>query len=66
MYDCAVSAAWAEEKKFLLRVQIIDDYLGNMFGVFSFKGDIATVTMEKNAEAFLDEYKGEMVARKII
>lgn len=66
MYDCAVSVAWAEEKKFLLRVQIIDDYLGNMFGVFSFKGDIATVTMVKNAEAFLDEYNGEMVARKII
>ena len=63
MYDCAASAAWGEEKKLLLRVQIIDTFLGNMFAVFSFKDEIATVTMKKNAEAFLDEYQGEFTAR---
>ncbi len=66
MYDCAASAAWGEEKKLLLRVQIIDTFLGNMFAVFSFKDDIATVTMKKNAEAFLDEYQGEFIAIKKI
>ena len=65
MYDCAVSVAWAEDKKLLLRAQIIDDYLGNMFAVFSFKDDKSVVTMVKNAEAFLDEYNGELVASRV-
>lgn len=63
LYDCAASAAWREEKKLLLKVQIIDKYFGNLFVVFSFKDDLATVTMQKNAEAFLKEYQGEFVAK---
>ena len=63
LYDCAASAAWREERKLLLKVQIIDRYFGNLLAVFSFKGDLATVNMEKNAEAFLKEYKGDIVAK---
>ena len=63
LYDCAASAAWRENQKLLLKVQIIDRYFGNFCAVFSFKGDIATVNMEKNAEAFLNEYKGAIVAK---
>ncbi len=63
LYDCAASAAWREEKKLLLKVQIIDKYFGNFLAVFSFQGDIATVTMQKHAEAFLKEYQGEIVAK---
>lgn len=63
MYKCACSAAWREDKKLLLKAQIIDDYLGSLFAIFSFNDDYATVTMVKNAEAFLDEYEGEFVAR---
>jgi len=63
MYDCAVSAVWAEEQKLIMKVQIIDIYLGNMFAVFSFRDSIATVTMIKNAEAFLCEYNGEFTAK---
>ena len=62
MYDCAASACWAEEQKLLLRVQIIDCFLGNLYAIFSFQEQSATVTMIKNAEAFLDEYNGEFVA----
>lgn len=62
LYDCAVSAAWREDRKLLLKVQIIDEYLGNMFAIFSFRDELATVTMIKNAEAFLDEYTGEFIA----
>lgn len=62
LYDCAVSAVWREENKLLLKVQIIDKYLGNMLAIFSFKSNYATVSMVKNAEAFLDEYQGEFVA----
>jgi len=61
-YDCAASAAWGEPRKLLLRVQIIDRYFGNFFAVFSFRDDVATVTMSKTAEAFLNEYQGEFVA----
>lgn len=61
-YDCAASAAWGEEQKLLLRVQVIDRYFGNLFAIFSFRENVATVTMSKTAEAFLDEYKGEFVA----
>lgn len=63
LYDCASSAAWREEKKLLLKIQVIDKYFGNMYAIFSFKNDYATVTMQKNAEAFMDEYQGEFVAR---
>lgn len=62
LYDCAASAAWGEPRKLLLRVQIIDRYFGNLFAVFSFRDDYATVTMQKTAEAFLDEYAGEFTA----
>ena len=63
MYDCAASAAFRDGNKLLLRVQIIDRYLGNMFARFTFKNGIASVTLTKTAEAFLDEYQGEFVAR---
>lgn len=62
-YDCAASAAFRDDNKLLLRVQIIDRYFGNMFARFSFKDDFASVTMTKTAEAFLDEYHGEFIAR---
>ena len=64
LYDCAVSAAWAEERKLLIKVQVIDKYFGNAIWVFSFKGDKATISMRKHAEAFLDEYVGEVIATK--
>ena len=59
-YRCAVSAAWKEERKFGIKVQIIDRYFGNMYAVFSFGEDGRNVTlaMEKTAEDFLDEYRG--------
>lgn len=62
MYDCACSAAWREERKLLLKVQVIDRYFGNMLAMFSFKGDVAVVRMVKTAENFLNEYTGEFCA----
>ncbi len=63
MYKCAASGAWTGEHTLALRVQIIDRYLGNFTSEFSFKGDEVTVTMFKNAEAFLEEYHGQFVAK---
>ena len=58
LYDCAVSAAWREEQKILLKVQIIDRYFGNMLAIFSFREDYAVIRMTKTAEDFLGEYEG--------
>jgi len=63
-YDCACSAVWAEPKKLIIKVQIIDKYFGNAAFVFSFKDDSVTVSMNKTAEAFLDEYQGIAVGKR--
>ena len=47
-----------------LRVQIIDRYFGNLFMMFSFKGDEVAISMVKNAEDFLNEYHGRAMARR--
>ena len=39
-------------------MQIIDDYLGTLEIVISFKGDTFGMYMQKTAEDFLDEYVG--------
>ncbi len=65
MYDCAVSGAWLEEKKLMLKVQVIDRYFGNLAMVFAFKNDLVTVTLKKTAEDFFREYEGEMVAKLV-
>lgn len=58
LYDCAASAAWREDRKLLLKVQIIDDYLGNFVAIFCFDENRCTVRLTKHAEAFLNEYHG--------
>ncbi len=66
LYDCAVSAGWIEERKLLLRAQIIDRYFGNLTFIFHFAEDgSATLHMEKHAEAFLDEYQGTVRAHML-
>ena len=63
-YRCATSLGFVEEKKCILRVQIIDNYLGNFTATFAFKNeDIVTVHLEKTAEDFLREYEGEFTAK---
>lgn len=62
LYDCAVSAAWAEDEKLLIKAQVIDKYFGNLIIMLSFKNNRAVVRMKKHAEAFMDEYEGEFTA----
>ena len=64
-YCDAVSAAWTHDGCLLILAQIIDDYLGNLFLRFSFREDMATVSAVKNAEDFLWDYRGEIVAKRI-
>ena len=64
MYRCAASLGFVEAQKCVLRVQILDRYLGNLTATLAFKDkDTVCVHMEKCAEDFLDEYEGEFVAR---
>ncbi len=62
-YHGAYSAAWKDDSTFWLKVQLIDDYFGNMDAVFSFSdgGDAVELKMNKTAEDFLNEYYGSAV-----
>jgi hypothetical protein len=63
-YNCAASADFPEPKKLRIRVQIIDKYFGNLAIIFGFRDEnTASVRMVKTAEAFLDEYQGNMNAK---
>ena len=57
-YKCAASAAWVEESKLFIKVQIIDDYFGNLSIVMGFRDNLLGVYMCKCAEDFLNEYTG--------
>ena len=52
-----------EEGKLVLKVQIIDKYLGNFFAIFSFRDGGACVHISKTAEDFLHEYYGWINAK---
>lgn len=59
LYDCACSAAWKEERKLFIRVQIIDRYFGNLHMNFGFRDENAcALQFNKVAEDFLNEYHG--------
>lgn len=62
-YDCAASAAWILDNRLELNVAIIDKYLGNLTIFFGFKDNYCQVKLVKNAEAFLEEYKGCFMAK---
>ncbi len=64
MYKDAASATWLEEKKIIVTVQIIDRYFGLMSAVFGFNGELAAAQFAKVGEDFLNEYNGELSARK--
>lgn len=60
LYDCAASAAWIEPHKLFIKVQIIDEYFGNLNITLGFaeNGTKLGVYMAKCAEDFLQEYEG--------
>ena len=64
MYKDAVSFAWLTEKKLILFVQIIDRYFGLMSAVFAFRDEYAAAQFAKVGEDFLDEYQGELSAKR--
>ena len=65
-YRSYCSGAWRSDTIFTLRVQVIDDYFGNMTLTFNFSGVTPKLSGVKNAEWFLNEYKmSEVPYRKL-
>lgn len=56
-YRSYCSGAWKSDMIFVMKVQVIDDYFGNMTLTFNFSGSSPKLTGVKNAEWFLSEYK---------
>lgn len=61
-YKCAGSFAWGTENQLLARVQIIDEYIGNLYINFSFRDSHGRIKMVGDAENFLKEYNGRINA----
>ena len=55
-YKCATSAAWVDEKTFVIKSQIIDTFFGGLKVLFSFKDDCVTVLLRKYGQYVLEEY----------
>jgi NAD(P)-dependent dehydrogenase (short-subunit alcohol dehydrogenase family) len=59
LYACAASGAWAREDQLIIKVQIIDDYFGNLNITAGFREDDKLgIFMKKTAEDFLQQYDG--------
>lgn len=54
----AASAAWVEERKLFIKVQIIDKYLGNLNITIGFRDGRVGMEMSANAEYFLQDFHG--------
>lgn len=63
-FACLADGSWTEEKKFLLRVYIIDNSFGNCFMTFGFKDDEVGLMLNKRAEFFMEDYAGFAGGRK--
>ncbi len=61
-YRTMSAGLWTEEKKFVVRSYLIDDYFGNLTTTFAFKGEECSLYMSKTAEDFLWHYEGAGVA----
>lgn len=57
-HECAVSGAWVEEKKFFIKVQIIDKYLANLCITIGFREELAGVEIIANSEYIVNKYSG--------
>ena len=64
-YQCACSAIWTEPKKLQIKVQIIDKYFGNGAWTFGFKDNRVCLRMAKAAEAFMMEYEGLAIGKRV-
>lgn len=63
-YRAAVSGAFRDENTFLIKANIVDECIGNLFIQLVFKGDQLTVLMRKFEETMFNEFDGFISGRK--
>ena len=61
-YDCAVSAAWVEDKTFAIKVQVIDTYFGCLNIHIGFKDSRASMLLKKSGQYVFDGVEGLLIA----
>jgi len=57
-YKTANCAKWIEKDTLLIRVCTVDDFIGTLTIIISFKGDEVGIKMTNAAQFFFDEYEG--------
>ena len=57
-FKCGASAAFRADNNLLIKVQIIDSSVGNMYISLSYIDDYVTVMMRKIEESYFTEYDG--------
>ncbi len=62
---CAVSGAFRDSNTFLIKVQVIDEHLGNAFIQLVFKDNDVTLMMRKFEEDIMEEFTGIMSGHRI-
>lgn len=62
MYDCAASFGWGSENQMNILVQIIDEYIGELYINFAYRDGHGRIRMRGDAENFLNEYNGPINA----
>ena len=62
-FKCGASAAFRADNNLLIKVQIIDSAVGNMYISLSFVADYVTVMMRRIEESYFNEYNGVFSGR---
>lgn len=57
-FRTAVSGAWIDNSNFLIKAQIIDEAIGNLYIQFTFIDDTVTLMMRKYEETMFNEFNG--------
>lgn len=57
-FKSASSGAWIDNNNFLIKSQIIDEAIGNLFILLTFKEDTVTLMMRKYEETMFNEFNG--------
>lgn len=60
----AVSGAWLDDNNFLIKAQIIDESVGNIFILLTYKEDTVTLMMRKYEETMFGEFNGFISGRR--
>lgn len=57
-FRCAASAVWKCDNNLLIKIQIIDSAIGNLYISLSYKDNYASVFLKKYEETFFNEFNG--------